>query len=134
MAETISEIDSQLHAAALGIRQTVTDMHTSSGVKDHIAQHWIELLMVRGAELRTRYLTDPTTRDPRLNDRRVSSMDKFRLREQIEDQIRMEQREWLVRQPPHRYQNLPENSGKELFDECVKSVLTFHARQSFVTT
>lgn len=86
-------------------------MQKESGVKDHIAQHWIEQLLPRGRELTQRYLTNPATRDPRFNGR-FSAEARKDLRAQYLERIHQEQWEWLVQQPPHRYAALPQDDGE----------------------
>lgn len=43
--ETRDEIQKQLDAAAEGVKKSVSDMQTTSGVKDKVAQYWIKRLL-----------------------------------------------------------------------------------------
>lgn len=108
----MEEIEQQLEAAYLGIQQTVTDMQTRSGVKDKILQYWIGQLIPRGRLLRHQYLTDPKTRDPRLNRKNILPGLRAQLRVEAEAKIKAEQRAWLIRQPKDHYDALPVDSRK----------------------
>ncbi|CDO75374.1 hypothetical protein BN946_scf184767.g9 [Trametes cinnabarina] len=44
-AQTLSAIHAQLRAAALGVAKSVSDMQTLSGVKDPLAEYWIQKLI-----------------------------------------------------------------------------------------
>lgn len=111
MPETLQEIDVQLDLAALGVADRVKERQTQTGIKDPIAQIWIDQLILRGRELDRAYKYDPDTRDVRLNAKKLSPAERAAIHCEIEARIKKEQRDWLVRQPPHRLENLPEGSG-----------------------
>lgn len=110
--ETKKEVDIQLHLAALGVKDHVDKRQTESGIKDSVAQGWIEKLLVRGHQLHQKYITNPNTCDKRLKNKHLTGAARHAVREEIFKKIKKEQREWLVQQPPHRYEALPENSSK----------------------
>ncbi|KAI0365428.1 hypothetical protein BV20DRAFT_954196 [Pilatotrama ljubarskyi] len=68
-ATTLQAIEAQLRAAALGVASTVTHLQTASGVKDSLAEHWIQKLIVLAREKQHIRIKDANTRDPRLNAR-----------------------------------------------------------------
>lgn len=133
MDETLAEIEAQIDVAARGVSTHVTDRQTATGVKDNISQHWIKLLLERGGDLHARYLTNPETRDKRLNDKKLTRVARTIVRSEIETKILTEQREWLARQPQssHRLQALLEedNAGgksiNDTFFNMRKRQLTF---------
>lgn len=108
-AETVSEIKSQLITATRGVAAPVDAMQTATGVKDPIAQHWINLMIAKSRVSREERLTNPVTRDPRLNLK--TSPARQAIREDIEKQIKDELLQWLTQQPSHRYEKIPEDSG-----------------------
>lgn len=95
----------------MGVEKRVKDLQTESGVKDAIAQYWIEELLPKGRALQHKYLTDPLTRDPRLNNKKLSKAAREEVRQEILVRIKQEQYDWLVQQPAHRYEALPPGSG-----------------------
>ncbi|KAI0794995.1 hypothetical protein C8Q75DRAFT_838852 [Abortiporus biennis] len=107
--ETLIEIKAQLLAAMHGNAKMVKEMQTGTRIKDSIAQHWIDQLIVRGRELHKIRLTNPDTRDARLNKKQLPEERKL-LREGIEKTIEDDQLLWLYQQPPHRYVALPHDS------------------------
>ncbi|KAF8801376.1 hypothetical protein BYT27DRAFT_7198307 [Phlegmacium glaucopus] len=50
--ETLKLVEEQVHAACLGVAQTVENMQTATGVKDTFTQHWIDDLIERARNLR----------------------------------------------------------------------------------
>ncbi|TFY66993.1 hypothetical protein EVJ58_g1912 [Rhodofomes roseus] len=112
--DTIAEIKAQLLAACLGVQDAVDDMQTQSGVKDKIAQHWIEILIPRARALQQERLSNPSTMDPRLRDRRLRGEERKTVRSTIIKEIQEELYHWLVRQPPDRYNALPAESELRL--------------------
>lgn len=110
--QTLQEVERQLKAAMLGVEATVTAMQTESGVKDAMAQYWIDRLLVRGRELSQKYMSNQDTRDTRLNSRTLTGDARKAVQDEIREKIREEQWDWLVQQPAHRYAELPPGSGK----------------------
>ena len=105
--ETIAEIKSQLTVATHGVSKRVEEMQTKSGIKDSIAQHWIDQLITKSRVLRDERLTE----DGRLKDRRLVGDARQAVRDEIEGCVETELLKWLVQQPPHRFAQLPPDSG-----------------------
>ncbi|KAI0364661.1 hypothetical protein BV20DRAFT_955717, partial [Pilatotrama ljubarskyi] len=70
---TLEAIRAQFHAAALGVASTVSNLQTSSGVKDSLAEYWIQKLIVLAREKQQVRIKITSTRDPRLNVRPLRS-------------------------------------------------------------
>lgn len=131
MEQTVQQVKEQLETAMLGVEKRVKELQTKHGVKDSIAQYWIEALLPRGRALQHQYLIDPQTRDPRLNDRKLVGSGRESVREEILEQIKKEQHDWLVQQPPDRFEALPVDSGLLNIFEGICHLLTI-AVQIFV--
>ena len=114
MTETREEIEAQIRLATHGVAQAVEQRQTKSGIKDAVAQYWIDQLLTRGRVLRYQLLTDPSTRDCRLNSRQLRGNLKEleAVRTDVMQRIEREQLAWLVQQPPHRFVALPADSRK----------------------
>ncbi len=110
--ETVDEIKNQLNAATHGNEGNVEAMQTSSGVKDPIAQYWINQLIQKGRRLHHERITNTATQDSRLKDRRLKGPARQAVRKDIIDGIEHELMNWLATQPAHRYNDLPEDSRK----------------------
>ncbi|KAK0243536.1 hypothetical protein EDD85DRAFT_919320 [Armillaria nabsnona] len=50
--EIRDEIQKQIRQAMYGVNKSVGDMQTASGIKDKVAQHWIEQLLAKAKELK----------------------------------------------------------------------------------
>ncbi|SJL18296.1 uncharacterized protein ARMOST_21882 [Armillaria ostoyae] len=50
--EIRDELQKQLRQAMYGVEKTVSDMQTATGVKDKVAQHWIEQLLAKAKDLK----------------------------------------------------------------------------------
>ena len=85
-------------------------MQTSSGIKDPIAQYWIDWLIRMSRVLHQERLTDPATQDVRLKDRKLKGPARQAVKQEIVSAIEKELMEWLTTQPPHRYESLPRES------------------------
>ncbi|KAH9912209.1 uncharacterized protein B0H18DRAFT_942872 [Fomitopsis serialis] len=109
---TISQIESQLWIAGLGVQNTVDLMQTNTGVKDKTAQYWINILIKKARALQHERITAAATRDPRLNDRTYSrdAEAKQAVKTTINREIQQELHDWLVQQPSHSYDTLPADS------------------------
>ncbi|KAH9947866.1 hypothetical protein B0H21DRAFT_851701, partial [Amylocystis lapponica] len=64
--ETVTEVTRQIETAALGVAKSVASLQTLSGVKDKLAEHWIQELISRAREMQRVRITSVETRDPRL--------------------------------------------------------------------
>lgn len=104
--ETIQAIEAQLWVACSGASDSVKVMQTETGIKDKIAQFWIEKALAKASELKQERLSNPETRDLRLNDRKCTGATRKAINEEIIVAIQREIFDWLVQQPPHNYNNL----------------------------
>jgi hypothetical protein len=68
-ATMLAVIEQQLHLACLGVKDSIDALQTATGVKDKIAQYWIEKLIFMAREKEKIKIKDVATRDQRLNDR-----------------------------------------------------------------
>jgi hypothetical protein len=64
----------------------------------------------KARQLQKDRLSTEVTRDPRLNDKKLKGQDREAIKEGIKDAIQREVFEWVLTQPPDRYNNLPQNS------------------------
>ncbi|KAI0747423.1 hypothetical protein BC629DRAFT_1685614 [Irpex lacteus] len=110
VAETIQEIRSQIVTATHGNEANVEKMQTSSGIKDPIAQKWIDQLLHRARLLHHERITSTATQDPRLRDRKLKGPARTAVRNEIIKNIEEELMEWLTMQPADRYEKLPNDS------------------------
>jgi hypothetical protein len=81
-------------------------MQTETGIKDKIAQFWIEKALARASELKQECLSNPETQDLHLNDQKCTGVACKAINEEIMLAIQLEVFGWLVQQPPHSYNNL----------------------------
>ncbi|KAL7280426.1 hypothetical protein ACG7TL_005354 [Trametes sanguinea] len=102
----------QLRQAGLGIAKAVSDMQTLSGVKDPLAEYWIQQLIARAREQQQIRIRNPATRDPRLNGRRI--VNRAAIVTEIENTIQEELMRWLATQPSWNYEALPTDSEQRL--------------------
>ena len=84
-------MEAQLRLAVKGVVQPVEQRQTASGIKDTIAQFWIEKLYIRGRDLRYQKLTNPETRDSRLNNRSLKGSALEAVKKEILDEIECDQ-------------------------------------------
>ncbi|TCD64244.1 hypothetical protein EIP91_004346, partial [Steccherinum ochraceum] len=110
VAETRSAVKNQLHTAALGVAEAVTKLQRESGVKDKIAQHWIEILIPKARQLQHERIRHAETRDERLKVRALRGEARKEVEMEITLQIQTELVWWLIQQPPDRYAALPQDS------------------------
>ncbi len=89
-------------------------MQADSGIKDKIAQHWINILITKSRELQDIQLRNRTTRDPRLNDSKFKGPPRQAFVAEIKKRIEDELFQWLITQPSHTYDSLPSHSRKSL--------------------
>ncbi|KAI0079426.1 hypothetical protein K474DRAFT_1617769 [Panus rudis PR-1116 ss-1] len=108
--DTVEQVKRQLFAAGLGVQETISAMQTESGVKDKIAQHWIDLLVEVFPDVQQERIRNPATCDARLKDHAKDSTSYQTTVSEIKKEIQVELHQWLVQQPPHRFSLLPENS------------------------
>ncbi|KAJ6528118.1 hypothetical protein B0H19DRAFT_1214630 [Mycena capillaripes] len=90
-ADTVAKIKEQIRSACLGVASVVENLQTESGVKDKISVHWIELLLDRARKIqqaRARQL----------------------VKQGIINEIQEEMFDWVIMQPPERYEKLDEQT------------------------
>ncbi|KAI0692829.1 hypothetical protein BC835DRAFT_1276958 [Cytidiella melzeri] len=97
--ETVEEIISQLVAATHGNEQHIETMQTTSGIKDPIAQFWIQQLIQKARKARQA------------------------VKNEIINKIEKDLIKWLTEQPPHRYSTLPEHSGLDVHWDTIVELL-----------
>ncbi|KAF5371374.1 hypothetical protein D9615_009666 [Tricholomella constricta] len=100
--ETIMIIKEQIWTACLGVQETVDAIQTRTGVKDKIAQHWMEKLVTMARERRNTHVDNIATRDPRLNDRSLVGEAREALKMQLKHEIQSELYSWVLTQPVER--------------------------------
>ncbi|KAH9920179.1 uncharacterized protein B0H18DRAFT_881265 [Fomitopsis serialis] len=108
--ETERVVKSQLFRACRGEREAVEELQTATGVKDRIAQFWIEVVLIRSQAERKQRISDKETRDSRLNARSLKGDERKAMKEVIISEIQHETFQWLVQQPQHSYDALPVDS------------------------
>ncbi|KAI1788974.1 hypothetical protein LXA43DRAFT_893623 [Ganoderma leucocontextum] len=106
---TLTAIQEQIRAAALGVAKTVSDLQTKTGVKDPLAEYWIQQLITQARDLQQVRIKNSATRDPRLVGKR--GLARIEAISAIEDEIRHELLAWLFTQPPADYDALPSGSA-----------------------
>ncbi|KAI0689863.1 hypothetical protein BC835DRAFT_1418173 [Cytidiella melzeri] len=107
--ETAKEIVSQLAAATRGNEQNVETMQTTSGIKDPIAQFWIQQLIQKACSLHHLYISNTETQDSQLKNRKLKGEARQAVKNEIKDKIEKDLMQWLTEQPAHRYSKLPED-------------------------
>ncbi|KAI8995712.1 hypothetical protein BD414DRAFT_513439 [Trametes punicea] len=105
--KTVSHIREQLLAACLGVQETIESLQTKTGIKDKIAQHWIDILIPMARDMQQSRLHNVLTKDSRLREVHLRQDDRKAIREEIKKEIQTELFSWLVRQPAHAFAALP---------------------------
>ncbi|KAI0685857.1 hypothetical protein BC835DRAFT_1535847 [Cytidiella melzeri] len=108
--ETVKRIVSQLVAATHGNEQKVEAMQTTSGIKDPIAQVWIQQLIQKARGLHHEHISSVETQDLRLKNRKLKGEARQAVKNEIKDKIAKDLMKWLTEQPAHRYSKLSEDS------------------------
>ncbi|KAH9925298.1 uncharacterized protein B0H18DRAFT_933788 [Fomitopsis serialis] len=106
--ETRAAVIAQLRLAALGVAKDVEDLQTKTGVKDKLAERWIQQLLQRAREEQQLRLYNRETRDPRLNQR--NHPNRAAIVKTIKETIQEELLQWVVAQPSEDYNTLPPDS------------------------
>ncbi|KAI0037418.1 hypothetical protein FA95DRAFT_1507003, partial [Auriscalpium vulgare] len=112
-----------LTTAALGVQEAVDKLQTATGVKDKIAQHWINKLIVRAREQQSIRLSNPLTQDPRLRQRGLKGDARVEVKRQIVREIQDELLRWLPTQPSHRYEALDADSHLDIHRDTPCEIL-----------
>ncbi|OSD08227.1 hypothetical protein PYCCODRAFT_1441218 [Trametes coccinea BRFM310] len=100
---TICHIREQLRTACLGVQDAVDSLQTKTGVKDKIAQHWINILVPMARERQQLRLYDAQHKDAQLRDMHLRQDERRVVREDIKKEIQSELFTWLISQPEHTY-------------------------------
>jgi hypothetical protein len=100
-------IEQQLWAACSGVQSSVDVLQTKTGVKDKIAQHWINILVPTARQLLQQALSSPVTSGS--SNRNTSPQHKADVTAAIQQVLFR----WLIQQPPERYNALPLDSGNQ---------------------
>ncbi|KAI0308812.1 hypothetical protein OF83DRAFT_1089519 [Amylostereum chailletii] len=109
-ADTLQTIKMQYDLATLGVAKALQENQSETGVKDKIAEHWIQQVLSRARERQYTLITAAHTRDPRLNDRHRSKEDKVAVRNELKRVIQQECLDWVYTQPSHTYSLIPVTS------------------------
>ena len=107
---TIMAIRAQIQTACLGLENAVTTLQTDTGVKDKIAQFWIDQLIPKAKAAQHIWMIDHETRDPRLSDKKIKNQARLDVIAEIKASIQGELTEWIVTQPADRYNALEEDN------------------------
>jgi hypothetical protein len=84
-------IKKQILAACLGVQDAVEKLQTVIGIKNKIAQHWIDILVVKAREKQAAKLSkNSPTRDPRLNSSTLKGEQREAVKNEIREQIQQE--------------------------------------------
>ncbi|KAJ7703504.1 hypothetical protein B0H17DRAFT_1157088 [Mycena rosella] len=105
---TIQVIRWQIWTACLGIQKPLDATYSQTGVKDKIAQFWIQKLLDMAKNRRSVELGDRKTRDPRLNNSALKGDARIAVKNEISHKIQEELWDWVVRQPPDSFAKLGE--------------------------
>ncbi|KAF7777799.1 hypothetical protein Agabi119p4_3871 [Agaricus bisporus var. burnettii] len=106
--ETITVIKNQLQTATNGVQAALDRLQRETGIKDSVASYWCSRLIKFVTTRQYDCIDSEATRDPRLKQKN-SQKDQKRIKDAIKKDIRDEAMQWLFRQPPERYANLPES-------------------------
>jgi hypothetical protein len=101
----VNTIEQQLWTACSGVQSSVDVLQTKTGVKDKIAQHWINILVPTARQLLQQALSNPVTSDS--HNTNTPHQHKADLTVAIQQVLFR----WLIQQPPERYNALPLDSG-----------------------
>ncbi|EPQ53882.1 hypothetical protein GLOTRDRAFT_106509 [Gloeophyllum trabeum ATCC 11539] len=104
--ETAAVVKNQLWTACLGVQEAVDTIQTRTGVKDKIASFWIDQCITKARSLQSERLSI----DARLKDKSLKGDARKLVRNEIICIIQGDVFEWLLSQPPERYNVLPIDS------------------------
>lgn len=98
-------IHEQLRRAASGDKQGVKKLQSDTGVKDKIAQHWINTLVEKATVMMKTRCTDPKTKDKKLK-AKISPEERKQIKGNIGEGVQEELINWLVQQPEGSYDQI----------------------------
>ncbi|THU95803.1 hypothetical protein K435DRAFT_819604 [Dendrothele bispora CBS 962.96] len=92
--------------ACHGNTDAVQSTMSASGIKDKIAQYWIDQLLLRSKLLRQERIKNEDTRDQRLNSKSLKGARRKALKDEIVEDIARECWDWVLKQPARTYEKL----------------------------
>ncbi|KAJ7868048.1 hypothetical protein B0H14DRAFT_3861606 [Mycena olivaceomarginata] len=98
---TVQTIRWQVWKACGGNKTVLDASYSQTGIKDKISQYWIQRTLEMGKGFRAIQITDPQTRDPRLNT--LKGEDRKIVKDEISRQIQLDLWNWVIQQPPESY-------------------------------
>lgn len=98
---TVQTIRWQVWNACGGNKTVLDASYSQTGIKDKISQYWIQRTLEMGKGFRAIQITDPQTRDPRLNT--LKGEDRKIVKDEISHQIQLDLWNWVIQQPPESY-------------------------------
>ncbi|KZV61485.1 hypothetical protein PENSPDRAFT_643337 [Peniophora sp. CONT] len=104
VADTVSIIKEQIHLACRGVKAPIDALVATTGVKDKIAQHWIEILLTKAR--------DEQSLRVKAHVGNLHNEERVAAKEVIVNIIAEELLLWLYTQPVHRFEALPEDSPR----------------------
>ncbi|KAK0421515.1 hypothetical protein EV421DRAFT_1894749 [Armillaria borealis] len=104
--QTIQSIRWQVWLACSGNQEAVRNASSTSGVKDKISQHWIEILLAKAKAAQQDRVKNVETRDPRLNNPALKGANCKAVITALVDEIQQELWDWCVQQPRDSYESL----------------------------
>ncbi|KAI0823764.1 hypothetical protein BC628DRAFT_1324557 [Trametes gibbosa] len=110
--QTIRDVREQILVACLGVQDAVDQLQTKTGVKDKIAQYWIEQLISKARDMQSIRISHVETRDARLSNPLLKGDQRKAMKNTIKTEIQGELFQWLIEQPPSTYIGIPEGSGE----------------------
>lgn len=109
----MAEIKSQIRLSTTDLEGVVVAAQKTSRIKEPIAQHWIDQAILKRRELLHMQLSNgKPTQDPRLADKTLMKEQRSAIKETIQNEIGDEIYNWIIQQPPHHYNVLPQDSRK----------------------
>ena len=109
VTETVQIIKEQIYLACEGVACRVSECQTETGVKDQIAQYWIDRALEQSSKLTQEQIHDPVIQDPRLKGK-LKPDERKQTKEMIQSKISAEVYRWVIEQPPEWYNKLPQDS------------------------
>ncbi|KAK7445751.1 hypothetical protein VKT23_014747 [Stygiomarasmius scandens] len=104
--QTLQTIRYIIWLACHGNADAVQSTMSAAGIKDKIAQYWIDQLLVRSKLLRQERITNEGTRDQRLNNKSLKGAHRKALKDGIVEDIARECWDWVLKQPARTYEKL----------------------------
>ncbi|KAG6819456.1 hypothetical protein H0H93_011666 [Arthromyces matolae] len=111
--ETIESIKSQVRLACGGQKDAVESAVTQTGVKDKIAQYWINQILPKAQEeIKLRTSPSEPTCDRRLLNKTLKGDARKAVKDGIIHDVQNEMWNWIISQPASSYQELAEHDPR----------------------